>query len=73
MRRRPSIQARPTLQSSRRCNPTASQTAMAGHVHTSRAALNRLLRENDTWLTLDIFSRSAQALGYRIKVKLVEA
>ena len=47
--------------------------AMAGHVHTSRAALSRLLDENDTGLTLDTLSRGAQALGYRIKVELVEA
>jgi hypothetical protein len=42
-------------------------------MHTSRAALSRLLDENDTGLTLDTLSRGAQALGYRVKVELVAA
>ena len=50
-----------------------TKTAMAERMHTSRAALSRLLDENDTGLTLDTLSRGAQALGYRIKVELVEA
>jgi len=50
-----------------------SKTAMAERMHTSRAALGRLLDENDTGLTLDTLSRGAQALGYRVKVELVAA
>jgi predicted XRE-type DNA-binding protein len=48
-----------------------SKTTMAERMHTSRAALSRLLDENDTGLTLDTLSRGAQALGYRVKVELV--
>ena len=48
-----------------------SKTTMAERMHTSRAALARLLDENDTGLTLDTLSRGAQALGYRVKVELV--
>ena len=50
-----------------------SKTTMAERMHTSRAALARLLDENDTGLTLDTLSRGAQALGYRVKVELVAA
>ena len=50
-----------------------TKTAMAERMHTSRAALSRLLDENDTGMTLDTLSRGAQALGYRIRVELVEA
>ena len=50
-----------------------TKTAMAERMHTSRAALRRLLDENDTGLTLDTLSRAAQALGYRVKVDLVAA
>jgi predicted XRE-type DNA-binding protein len=50
-----------------------SKTMMAERMHTSRAALSRLLDENDTGLTLDTLSRGAQALGYRVKVELVAA
>lgn len=48
-----------------------SKTTMAERMHTSRAALARLLDENDTGLTLDTLSRGAQALGYRVRVELV--
>ncbi len=50
-----------------------NKTTMAERMHTSRAALARLLDENDTGLTLDTLSRAAQALGYRVKVELVAA
>ncbi|HET7299381.1 MAG TPA: helix-turn-helix transcriptional regulator [Oleiagrimonas sp.] len=50
-----------------------NKTTMAERMHTSRAALSRLLDENDTGLTLDTLSRGAQALGYRVKVELVAA
>ena len=50
-----------------------NKTTMAERMQTSRAALARLLDENDTGLTLDTLSRGAQALGYRVKVELVAA
>ncbi|HZX69392.1 MAG TPA: Fis family transcriptional regulator [Rhodanobacter sp.] len=50
-----------------------NKTTMAERMHTSRAALGRLLDENDIGLTLDTLSRGAQALGYRVKVELVAA
>lgn len=50
-----------------------NKTTMAQRMQTSRAALSRLLDENDTGLTLDTLSRGAQALGYRVKVALVAA
>ena len=50
-----------------------NKKTMADRMHTSRAALSRLLDENDTGLTLDTLSRGAQALGYRVKVELVAA
>ncbi|WP_449422192.1 hypothetical protein [Rhodanobacter lindaniclasticus] len=50
-----------------------SKMTMAERMHTRRAALGRLLDENDTGLTLDTPSRGVQALGYRVKVELVAA
>jgi len=40
-------------------------------MHTSRAALNRLLDEEDTSLTLTTLSSAAAALGKKLKVELV--
>jgi antitoxin HicB len=50
-----------------------SKISMAKRMHTSRSALDRLLDESDTGLTIDTLSRAAQALGYRIKVELKAA
>lgn len=50
-----------------------TKTEMAGRMHTSRAALNRVLDENDTGLTLDTLSKAAAALGRKVKVELVAA
>ena len=50
-----------------------TKTEMADRMHTSRAALNRVLDENDTGLTLDTLSKAAAALGRRVKVELVAA
>ena len=50
-----------------------TKTAMAKRMHTSRSALDRLLDETDTGLTIETLSRAAQALGYRIKVELAAA
>lgn len=48
-----------------------NKTAMAKKMHTSRAALNRLLDEEDTSLTLTTLASAAAALGKRIRVELV--
>ena len=47
-----------------------TKTAMAKKMHTSRAALNRLLDKNDTSLTLTTLAGAAAALGRRIKLEL---
>ena len=48
-----------------------TKTAMAKKMRTSRAALNRLLDENDTSLTLTTLASAAAALGRRIKLELM--
>lgn len=50
-----------------------NKTAMAKKMHTSRAALNRLLDDTDTSLTLATLAGAATALGKKIKVELVPA
>lgn len=50
-----------------------TKTAMAKKMRTSRAALNRLLDENDTSLTLTTLAGAAAALGRRIKIELAPA
>ncbi len=40
-------------------------------MHTSRAALNRLLDEKDTSLTLTTLSSAATALGKKLRFELV--
>jgi hypothetical protein len=47
-----------------------TKTAMARRMHTSRAALNRLLDETDTSLTLTTLASAADALGKTIKIEL---
>ncbi|WP_029462140.1 helix-turn-helix domain-containing protein [Serpentinimonas barnesii] len=47
-----------------------SKTALAEKMHTSRAALNRLLDETDTSLTLTTLSSAAQALGKSLRIEL---
>ena len=47
-----------------------SKTAMAERMHTSRAALNRLLDEEDTSLTLTTLASALTALGKRMEFKL---
>jgi len=39
-------------------------------MHTSRAALNRLLNENDPGLTLTTLASAAAALGRRVDIRL---
>jgi len=48
-----------------------TKTALANKMHTSRAALNRLLDETDTSLTLATLSSAAQALGKNVRIEFV--
>ena len=50
-----------------------TKVAMAKRMRTSRSALDRLLDESDTGLTIDTLARAAQALGYKIKLELKAA
>ena len=50
-----------------------TKKAMAQRMHTSRAALNRLLDDKDTSLTLTTLASAAAALGKRVNVELVAA
>lgn len=47
-----------------------TKTALAAKMHTSRAALNRLLDENDTSLTLTTLASAAKALGKNVRIEL---
>jgi len=47
-----------------------TKTSLAKRMHTSRAALNRLLDESDTSLTLITLASAATALGKIIKFEL---
>ncbi|MFL9865341.1 Fis family transcriptional regulator [Paraburkholderia fungorum] len=47
-----------------------SKTAMAAKMKTSRAALNRLLDETDTSLTLTTLASAAAALGKKFRFEL---
>lgn len=47
-----------------------TKTAMAAKMHTSRAALNRLLDASDTSLTLTTLASAAAALGKQVRVEL---
>ena len=47
-----------------------SKTQLASKMHTSRAALNRLLDEQDTSLTLTTLASAAVALGKTLKLEL---
>ena len=48
-----------------------TKTAMVKRMHTSRAALNRLLDDRDTSLTLTTLASAAAALGKAVKLELV--
>jgi len=50
-----------------------TKTLMAKKMHTSRAALNRLLDESDTSLTLLTLTNAASALGKMIKFEMKTA
>lgn len=47
-----------------------TKTALAEKMHTSRAALNRLLDASDTSLTLSTLASVAAALGKHVRVEL---
>ena len=46
-----------------------TKTALAAKMHTSRAALNRLLDASDTSLTLTTLASAAAALGKQVKLE----
>jgi plasmid maintenance system antidote protein VapI len=48
-----------------------TKTEMAKRMRTSRAALNRLLDETDTSLTLTTLAGAAAALGKKMRIELV--
>ena len=50
-----------------------TKTELAKRMHTSRAALNRLLDEEDTSLTLTTLASAAAALGKTINFQLAVA
>ena len=50
-----------------------SKSETASRMHTSRAALDRLLDPENTSVTLLTLNRAARALGRRLKVELVSA
>lgn len=50
-----------------------TKTTLAKRMHTSRAALNRLLDENDASLTLTTLASAAAALGKKINLQLSAA
>ena len=50
-----------------------TKTALAKKMHTSRAALNRLLDEKDASLTLTTLAGAAAALGKKIDLRLADA
>ena len=50
-----------------------TKTELAKRMHTSRAALNRLLDENDASLTLTTLASAAAALGKNINLQLAAA
>jgi plasmid maintenance system antidote protein VapI len=47
-----------------------TKTALAAKMHTSRAALNRLLDETDTSLTLTTLTSAVNALGKSLRIEL---
>ena len=50
-----------------------TKTELAKRMHTSRAALNRLLDEDDTSLTLTTLASAAAALGKKVNLLLAVA
>ena len=50
-----------------------TKTELTKRMHTSRAALNRLLDENDASLTLTTLASAAAALGKKVNLQLAAA
>jgi DNA-binding Xre family transcriptional regulator len=50
-----------------------SKKAMAERMHTSRAALDRLLDTSNTSVTLHTLGKAAQVVGRKLKVELLPA
>ena len=50
-----------------------NKSELAARMHTSRTQLNRVLDGTDTGLTLETLSRTAHALGCRLKIELAAA
>lgn len=50
-----------------------TKTSLASKMQTSRAALNRLLDEEDTSLTLTTLTSAAKALGMNLRIELTPA
>ncbi len=50
-----------------------TKTELAKRMHTSRAALNRLLDEHDASLTLTTLASAAAALGGKVNLQLASA
>ena len=50
-----------------------TKSELAKRMHTSRAALNRLLEENDASLTLTTLASAAAALGKKVNLQLAAA
>ena len=50
-----------------------TKTELAKRMHTSRAALNRLLDEHDSSLTLTTLASAAAALGKKVNLQLASA
>lgn len=48
-----------------------TKTEMAARMRTSRAAVNRVLDESDTSMTLDTLSKAAAAVGCMLRFELV--
>lgn len=50
-----------------------SKKAMAERMHTSRAALDRLLDTSNTSVTLHTLGKAAQVVGRKLKIELLPA
>ena len=50
-----------------------TKTELAKRMHTSRAAFNRLLDENDASLTLTTLASAAAAIGKKVNLQLAAA
>jgi antitoxin HicB len=73
---RASISCRKKLQSKmfdKHKNHESHSSKSTKRMHTSRAALNRLLDENDASLTLTTLASAAAALGKKVNLQLVAA